>query len=183
MAEGDRNVRNSQVQDAAFDYWRPVNVNNPEGVVLRYRLTEARALPINGDGTVDVPGVMRAGAVVLRPESKQAKEGAHVVTHFAEIQAIVAGRAPSRRMELTADLEEVYVMVGVPWKSWQAELQFALADLRRHAPEEYIATRFLEHELARLTGEPTTGPPEAEGESADGGPAIVAPREPAGGSS
>ena len=92
VAEGDRNVRNQQVFDAAFACRRPIQVNVPAETAKRYRLVHMKALPIGDDGTVRVPPLLQAGTLWLVSEREKAKDGVHRRYHFAEVRALAHGR-------------------------------------------------------------------------------------------
>ena len=150
LAEGDRNVRNRQVFDAAFETRSPTPVRVPEETVTKYRLDYVEVLKIAPDGTVQVPPILRPGTLWIVPGSVKAKEGVHQRTYFGEVQALEAGRPPSDRVEVTLASRELAFPSRLDPVAWRRELTAALEDVRRGAPDEFAAAESLEKELARL---------------------------------
>jgi len=150
LAEGDRNVRNRQVFDAAFETRGPTPVRVPEEMVTKYRLDRVEVLKIAPDGIVQVPPILRPGTLWLVPGSEKAKEGVHRRTYFGEVQALEAGRPPSDRVEVTLATRQLAFPLRLDPVAWRRELAAALQDVRRGAPDEFAAAEFLENELARL---------------------------------
>ena len=150
LAEGDRNVRNRQVFDAAFETRSPTPVRVPEETVTKYRLDRVEVLSIAPNGTVQVPPILRPGTLWLVPGSGKAKEGVHRRTYFGEVQALEAGRPPSDRVEVTLATRQLAFPSRLDPVAWRRELTAALEDVRRGAPDEFAAAEFLEKELARL---------------------------------
>jgi len=150
LAEGERTVRNQQVFDAAFETRTPVDVHPPPEALVRYRLDRVEVLKIAADGTAHVPSVFRPGSLWVVPESKGTKEGFHRRGYFAEVQALAPGWPPSERREVTLALHEVLFPDTMEPVRWRWELAAALEDIRRGAPEEFVAAEFVEKELTRL---------------------------------
>jgi len=150
LAEGDRNVRNRQVFDAAFETRSPTTVRVPQDTVTKYRLDRVEVLKIALDGTVQVPPILRPGTLWLVPGSGKAKEGVHRRTYFGEVQALEAGRPPSDRVEVTLATRQLAFPSRLDPVAWRRELTVALEDVRRGAPDEFAAAESLEKELARL---------------------------------
>ena len=150
LAEGDRNVRNRQVFDAAFETRSPTAVRVPEDTVTKYRLDRVEVLKIAPNGTVQVPAIVRPGTLWLVPGSEKAKEGVHRRTYFGEVQALEGGRPPSDRVEVTLATRQLAFPSRLDPVAWRRELTAALQDVRRGALDEFSAAEFLEKELARL---------------------------------
>ena len=150
LAEGERTVRNQQVFDAAFETRSPVDIHPPTDALVKYRLNRADVLKLGPDGTAFVPSVFRPGSLWVVPESTGAKEGFHRRGYFAEVQALVPGRPPSERCEVTLALRAVTLAPKMEPVRWRRELATALDDIRRGAPEEFVAAEFVEKELAHL---------------------------------
>ena len=152
LAEGDCNVRNRQVFDAAFETRCPTTVRVPEETVTKYRLDRVEVLKVAPDGTVQVPPILRPGTLWLVPGSEKAKEGVHRRTYFGEVQALGAGRPPSDRVEVTLATRQLAFPLRLDPVAWRRELAAALQDVRRGAPDQFAAAEILENELARLRG-------------------------------
>jgi hypothetical protein len=152
VAEGARTVRNQHALDAAFGYRRPVPVNVRPGIGTRYRLVRVDAVPLGDGGTAALPGFTEVGSLWLCPPGKGARGGVHACTHFAEVQAFVAGRPPSPRVEVGEGTIEVRVAAADDAVRWRHDLGFALEDLRARRPEAFTVREFLEAELAALEG-------------------------------
>ncbi|HUX00396.1 MAG: hypothetical protein WBD63_02550 [Phycisphaerae bacterium] len=150
LAEGERTVRNQQVFDAAFETRSPVDVRPPPEALVKYRLDHVEVLSIGADGTVQVPSVFRPGSLWVVPSSKGAKEGFQRRGYFAEVQALAPGRPPGERREVTLALREVALAEEMEPVRWRRELATALEDIRRGAPEEFVAAEWVEKELAHL---------------------------------
>ena len=150
VAEGDRNVRNQQVFDAAFAFRQPIRVNVPAKTVKRYRLVHMKALPIGDDGTVRVSPMLQAGTLWLVPKMEKAKEGVHRRFHFAEVQALARGRPPGERCELNWGRKELHLADRPAPLVWRRELESALMDMEQAAVEAFVAAEFVEEELGRL---------------------------------
>jgi len=150
LAEGDRNVRNEQVLDAAFDYRRAVRVNVKPDTMVRHRLVDVQTIPIRPGGNVELPAVVEAGSLWLVTDTPKARPGAHPRVHFAEVQALVPDCPPSARAEVSPDLCLVRVRSGENPVEWRQELEHARADLLQVRPYALSARTLIEAELEHL---------------------------------